>query len=106
MHMSEGYVKVGVVNDFPAGSLKPVTVQGEDVVVANVEGELFAITAKCTHRGGPLNEGELEGNTIICPWHGGRFDVTTGKVLSPPPMKDETSYNVRVEGTDVLLKKR
>ena len=103
--MSEGYVKVGQVADFPAGSLKKVTVGVDDVVVASVGGKLYAITDKCTHRGGPLNEGELEGSTIICPWHGGKFDLTTGKVVSPPPTKDEASFAVRIEGTDVLLKK-
>ena len=104
--MSEGYVKVGQVADFPAGSLKKVTVGVDEVVVANVGGKLYAITDKCTHRGGPLNEGELEGTTIICPWHGGKFDLTTGKVISPPPMKDEASFTVRIEGSDVLLKKK
>ncbi len=103
--MSEGFVKVGQVTDFPAGSLKKVTVGVDEVVVASIGGKLYAITDKCTHRGGPLNEGELEGNTVICPWHGGKFDVTTGKVVSPPPMKDETSFTVKIEGTDVLLKK-
>jgi nitrite reductase/ring-hydroxylating ferredoxin subunit len=103
--MSEG-VNVGQVADFPSGSLKKVMVGDEEVVVANVGGKLFAITNKCTHRGGPLNEGELEGSTIVCPWHGGKFDVTEGKVVSPPPMKDEASFNVRIEGTKVLLKKK
>jgi len=103
--MSEGYVKVGQLADFPTGSLKKVTVGVDDVVIANVGGKLHAITNKCTHRGGPLNEGELEGSTIICPWHGGKFDLATGKVVSPPPMKDATSFNVKVEGNDVLLKK-
>ena len=104
--MSEGYVKVGRVNDFSTGSLKKVMVSGEEVVIGNVGGKLFAIANKCTHRGGPLNEGELEGNTVACPWHGGQFDITTGKVLAPPPMKDEASFDVRIEGSDVLLKKK
>ena len=104
--MSDGYVKVGRVDDFPAGSLKKVSVGGDDVVVGHVGGKLHAITNKCTHRGGPLNEGELGGSTVTCPWHGGQFDITTGKVLSPPPMKDEAAFDVRIEGSDVFLKKR
>ena len=103
--MSEDYVKVGGMGDFPAGSLKLVTVEGEEVLVANVAGQLFAMANKCTHRGGPLNEGELEGSTVTCPWHGGQFDVKSGKVLSPPPMKDEKPYSIRVEGVDVLVRK-
>jgi nitrite reductase/ring-hydroxylating ferredoxin subunit len=105
IEMSEGYVKVGRVTDFPAGSLKKVAVGVDEVIVTTVGGKLYAITNKCTHRGGPLNEGELEGSTIICPWHGGKFDLTTGKVVSPPPMKDEASFTVKIEGSDVLLKK-
>jgi nitrite reductase/ring-hydroxylating ferredoxin subunit len=104
--MSEGYVKVGRVNDFSLGSLKKAMVSGEDVVIGNVGGKLFAIANKCTHRGGPLNEGELEGNTVTCPWHGGQFDITTGKVLTPPPMRDEASFEIKIEGSDVLLKKK
>jgi 3-phenylpropionate/trans-cinnamate dioxygenase ferredoxin subunit len=104
--MSEGYIKVGQFAEFPSGSLKAVMVGGEQVLVANVEGKLYAISNKCTHRGGPLNEGELEGNIVICPWHGGRFDLTNGKVVGPPPMRDEASFDLRIEGTDVLLRKK
>jgi len=104
--MSDGYVKVGQVSDFPTGSLKKVIVGGEDVVVGNVGGKLYAMANKCTHRGGPLNEGELEGSTVTCPWHGGQFDLTTGKVVGPPPLKDEVSFDVKIEASSVLLKKR
>lgn len=94
------------MEDFPVGSLRKVVSGGEDVVVANVGGKLYAMTNMCTHRGGPLDEGELEGSKVICPWHGGQFDVTTGRVVGPPPMSDEVPFDVRVEGSDVLLKKR
>jgi len=104
--MSGDYMNVGRVGDFPVGSLKKITVAGEDVVVGNIGGKLYAIADKCTHRGGPLNEGELEGNTVTCPWHGGQFDMLTGKVLTPPPLKDEDSFEVRVEDDNVLLKKK
>jgi nitrite reductase (NADH) small subunit/3-phenylpropionate/trans-cinnamate dioxygenase ferredoxin subunit len=104
--MSEGYTKVGQVSDFPAGKLKKVQVSKEDVVIANIDGKIYAMTAMCTHRGGPLDEGELEGTTVICPYHGGQFDITTGKVVAPPPKKDEVSFEVRIEGTDVLLKRK
>ncbi len=104
--MSEDFAKVGKVTDFPTGSLKMVSVNGESVLVVNVAGTLYAMTNTCTHRGGPLNEGELEGSTVTCPWHGGQFDVQTGKVVGPPPQKDEMSFDVRIEGADVLLKKK
>jgi nitrite reductase/ring-hydroxylating ferredoxin subunit len=104
--MDEGSVKVGRLADFPSGSMTKVSVDGLDVLVANVAGTLYAITNTCTHRGGPLNEGELEGSTVTCPWHGGQFDVKTGKVVRPPPMKDEVSFDVRVEDGYVLVKKK
>lgn len=104
--MSNGYASVGQLTDFPPGSMKKVIVAGEDVLIGNLGGKLYAITNKCTHRGGPLDEGELEGNTVTCPWHGGQFDFTTGKVLSPPPMRDEAVFDVTIEGSKVLVKKR
>jgi nitrite reductase/ring-hydroxylating ferredoxin subunit len=104
--LSNGYTSVGQVADFIAGKLKRVQVGGEAVVVGNLNGKIYAITATCTHRGGPLDEGEIDGNSLICPWHGGQFDVTTGKVLSPPPTRDEVSYDVEIRGSDVFLKKK
>jgi 3-phenylpropionate/trans-cinnamate dioxygenase ferredoxin subunit len=106
IELSNGYVKVGAVNDFPPGTLRKVMVDGEEAVIGNVGGKFYAITDKCTHRGGPLSEGELEGNAVTCPWHGGQFDLATGKVLAPPPLKDESSFDVRIEASNVLLKKK
>jgi len=104
--LSDIFVKVGQTNDFPSGSLKKVTIEGEDVLVANVEGQLYAIANSCTHQGGPLDEGELEGTVVTCPWHGGQFDVSSGKVLQPPPRADEHSFEVKIQGNDVFVKKK
>ncbi len=104
--MIDDYVKVGQSRDFPPGTLKKVQVRGEDVLIANVGGKFYAIANTCTHRGGPLNEGELEESMVICPWHGGKFDLTNGKVVSPPPMRDEAAYDVELQGSDILLRKR
>jgi nitrite reductase/ring-hydroxylating ferredoxin subunit len=104
--LAEGFVKVGQLRDFSVGSIKKVQVGGEDALVANVGGSLYAITSTCTHRGGPLHEGQIDGTVVICPWHGGQFDLTTGKVVSPPPMRGETSFEVKVQDSEVLLKKR
>ena len=73
------------------------------VCLANVDGTFYAIGGECTHMGGPLGEGELDGTTVTCPWHSGEFDVTTGKVLGPPAEEDEPVYEVRVEGDDVQV---
>ena len=104
--MSDEFILVGRIEVFPEGKLKKVEVAGEDVVVANIDGKIYAIAGKCTHRGAPLDEGELNETILVCPWHGGQFDITTGKVVSPPPMKDEASYDVQIQGSEVLLRKR
>lgn len=86
--------------------MKKVSVSDEHVLVANVAGKLYAIGNTCTHRGCSLDEGELEGNIVTCPCHGGQFDVTNGKVVAPPPSKDEPQYEVEIQGTDVLVGKK
>ena len=97
------FTKVATVNDIPSGQAKKVTVGNRQVALFNVEGTFFAIDNTCTHRGGPLAEGELEGKEVTCPWHGARFDVTTGSHLSPPAPRDVTSYKVQIVGEEVQV---
>jgi nitrite reductase/ring-hydroxylating ferredoxin subunit len=66
--------------------------------VFNVAGGFCATQAKCTHRGGPLNEGKLEGSTVTCPWHGTQYNVCTGAVLRGPATEPVKTYRVVVEG--------
>jgi nitrite reductase/ring-hydroxylating ferredoxin subunit len=68
------------------------------VTVFNVAGSLCATQAKCTHRGGPLNEGTLERSTVTCPWHGSQFNVCTGAVLRGPAREPLKTYRVTLEG--------
>lgn len=86
------------VADVPAGKTMLVHVEGEPVVVCNVGGAFYAIHNACTHVGGPLNEGDLDGAKITCPWHGSVFEVTTGKVLRGPATRAPKSYQVVIEG--------
>jgi nitrite reductase/ring-hydroxylating ferredoxin subunit len=82
------------VDAVPAGSALLVA----DAAVFNVAGDFCATQAKCTHRGGPLNEGKLEGPTVTCPWHGAQFNVCTGAVLRGPATEPVKTYRVIVEG--------
>jgi nitrite reductase/ring-hydroxylating ferredoxin subunit len=104
--MSDAFVKVGSMNDFPAGAMKKVQVHDNDVLVANLSGQIFAMGDSCTHRHCSLSEGTIEGSIVICPCHEGRFDLATGKVIAAPPKIDEPSYEVKLQGLDVLLKER
>ena len=96
-----GFVKVARTGDLASEGGKMVEVNGKKIALFNVEGQYYAIDDTCTHRGGPLSEGELAGRTVTCPWHGALFDVTTGAALGPPASKGVSRYNVRVSGEDI-----
>jgi len=97
------YVKIGETSDLSPGDCKSVEVEGQTMALFNVEGMFYAIHGTCTHVGGPLGEGTLDGEIVTCPWHGAQFNVTTGEVLRPPAGHDEKSFPVRIEGGDVLV---
>ncbi len=86
--------------------MKEVQVKGENVCLVNVEGKYYAIGNVCTHEGGPLGDGTLEGHEVECPWHNSRFDVRTGEVTNPPASEPEPIYEVKVDGNDILIRKR
>ncbi|TMG74094.1 MAG: non-heme iron oxygenase ferredoxin subunit [Betaproteobacteria bacterium] len=96
-----GFVKVAKTGDVALGSAKMVEAGGKKIAIFNVDGKYYAIDNTCTHRGGPLAEGALEGKEVTCPWHGAVFDVTTGEVLGPPAPKPVSRYEVRVSGKDI-----
>ena len=69
-----------------------------DAVVFSVAGQFFSTQSRCTHRGGPLDKGKLEGSTVTCPMHGAQFDVSTGAVVRGPARDPLKTYRVTVEG--------
>jgi nitrite reductase/ring-hydroxylating ferredoxin subunit len=97
------FTKVATVQEVPAGTGKLVEAAGRKVALFNVGGTFYAIDDTCTHRGGPLSEGELNGAEVTCPWHGARFDVTTGANLSPPAPSGVARYQVQVAGDEIQI---
>jgi nitrite reductase/ring-hydroxylating ferredoxin subunit len=95
------FVKIATTDEIAPGQGKVVEVSGKKIALFNVEGSFYAIDDTCTHRGGPLSEGVLDGKQVTCPWHGATYDVTTGEVLGPPAPKGVARYNVRVEGENI-----
>jgi nitrite reductase (NADH) small subunit len=93
---------VGRVEDIPPGTIRPFTVDEQEIAVANVGGEFFATQQHCLHLNGPLGEGHLEGNTLSCPWHGWQYDVTTGKNEFDHAIQLKT-FEVKVEGGEVKV---
>lgn len=96
------FVKVCQTADIKPGTGKSVELDGKVVALFNVDGKFYAIDDTCRHRGGPLGEGELEGKTVICPWHGWRYDVTTGANELVPEQPTQT-YETNVEGDEVFV---
>ncbi len=96
-------IKVAETNEVPPGMAKAVDVEGRAVALFNIDGSYYAIDDTCTHKGGPLSEGAVEGTTVTCPWHGATYDVTTGNVLGPPAPEGVVSYKVQIDGNDIKV---
>jgi nitrite reductase/ring-hydroxylating ferredoxin subunit len=97
------FLKAAGTQDILAGQGKKVNVGGKHIALFNIDGNYYAIDDTCTHKGGPLSEGEVSGSTITCPWHSATFDVKTGEVVSPPAAVGVFRYNVRVIGNDIEI---
>jgi glycine betaine catabolism B len=104
--LREGFVKVADTKDIPSSQMKAVEVDGEEIFVVSVKGKYYAIGNVCTHEGGPLADGTLEGYEVECPWHGSKFDVRTGEVTNPPAETPQSVYEVKVENNDILVRKK
>jgi len=96
-------VRVASLAEVPPGTGRQVQVSGRALAIYNLDGIMHAIDGTCTHRGGPLGEGALVGNVVTCPWHGARFDVTTGAVLGPPAPQGVISHRVTMEGDSIFV---
>lgn len=93
--MSE-WINVAKVADFKSGSWHAFDLEEISILVFNLNGNFYAIQNVCTHDGGTLSEGHLEGDEIVCPRHGAHFCVRTGAVTQPPAYEDVTTFPVRV----------
>jgi len=100
-------VEIGKLSDFPEGEMKKVEVKGKEILVANIDGKLYAIGDVCTHEECSLSDGMLQKDVVVCPCHYAHFDVKTGENVERPftgeDIEDEPSYQVKVEGSDVFI---
>lgn len=90
------YVEIAPADQLTDGERLFVELGGKSIVLFNLAGKLFAIGDVCSHDNGPVGDGEIEENEIICPRHGARFDIRTGKATSLPALVDIPAYPVRV----------
>jgi 3-phenylpropionate/trans-cinnamate dioxygenase ferredoxin subunit len=107
-HMA--YVKVAKVDELTSGSMKKVTANGKELLLANIGGSFYAMDNRCSHMKGDLSTGILSNNIVTCPRHGSQFDVTNAKCLQGPKIafvkmkgKDLSAYETKVEGQDLLV---
>jgi 3-phenylpropionate/trans-cinnamate dioxygenase ferredoxin component len=90
------YLDIVPASELPSGERLFVEVEGKSLVIFNIADQLFAIGDICSHDDGPVGEGDLEGFNIVCPRHGGEFDVRDGKAVQLPAVVDIPAYPVKV----------
>lgn len=90
------FVEVCAEEELSPGERLFLTVGDHDIVLLNIDEEYYAIADVCSHDDGPLGDGDVEGMEIICPRHGARFDIRSGKVLSLPAIVDIAAYPLRI----------
>ena len=100
---ARGFVTVAAVGEIPPGGSKVVRLDDQEIAIFNLAGSYYALDDVCTHDGGPLAEGIIEGHVIECPRHGARFDIRTGAVLAMPATLPVPTYAVRVQGEEIQV---
>jgi naphthalene 1,2-dioxygenase system ferredoxin subunit len=101
--MNDSWMDVMALEDLFEGEVMAVNVQGKEIALYEVQGELYATDNLCTHGAARLSDGFLEGREIECPFHQGRFDVCTGKALCAPLTENIRVYPVRIENKRVFV---
>ncbi len=95
------FIKVASLDQVKADQGLLVEANGQRLALFRSGENVFAVSDLCTHVGGPLSEGIVSGDEVMCPWHGARFNVRTGKALTPPARGDVACFPVRVTGQDI-----
>ena len=95
--------KVGQVNDLANGTMVEATVNGKEILIANLDCHIYAIGNKCTHMGCKLSKGRMDSETVKCPCHGSVFSLKTGGIVKGPATKTEPSYKVSVQNNELWV---
>ena len=98
------FVKIAKMEDVPPGTMKAFEYRQYRVLVCRTEKGIFAVDDECTHEAASLSEGELSGHEVVCAHHGAKFNVVDGAVTGPPALVPLETYEVKVEGDDILVR--
>jgi 3-phenylpropionate/trans-cinnamate dioxygenase ferredoxin subunit len=98
------FTKVASTGDIPEGGFKSFELDYDRIVVAHTTDGFFAFADECTHDSEPFGKGKLKGHEIVCTRHGARFDVRTGEVTAPPALVPVDTYELKIEGDDILVR--
>jgi naphthalene 1,2-dioxygenase system ferredoxin subunit len=101
--MSEKWIDVSDIDDIPKGDVTAVKVDGKELALYEVEGNIYATDNLCTHGAARMSDGFLDGSEIECPLHQGKFDVCTGKALCAPLTENIRVYPVKIENNRIFL---
>jgi 3-phenylpropionate/trans-cinnamate dioxygenase ferredoxin subunit len=99
------WIKVATLEDCPSGSLLTVMVGLDPVVMANVDGTVYAVLDRCSHEDLPLSDGEMEGAVLVCQYHGARFDVTSGAPRGLPAVRPVKTFPVEIRDDGIYIQK-
>ena len=97
------WIQVTAATECPVGQLKGATAGSTEIVLANFEGTIYALADECSHQEFPLSDGELEGDEILCIYHGARFDCKTGKNIGLPATQPVKSFPVEVRAGQIYV---
>lgn len=101
--MPERFIKVASIEEIRPGKMKLVVASGRRILLANVDGVVYATDDTCTHEEASLSSGFLKGDLVKCPLHGSRFNVRTGQALEEPAEENLKTYPVKISGGDILI---
>ncbi len=97
------YVQVAKMHEIPKNKMQVFKVEGQEILLVNVEGEIYALENRCPHMGYPLYLGSLEGKVLICGFHYAKFDVITGKSLGRVTKKPLKTFEIKIQNSMILV---
>jgi nitrite reductase/ring-hydroxylating ferredoxin subunit/uncharacterized membrane protein len=104
--LPKDFTRVCDAADLTDNQLKKATANGTEIVLLKRGNEIFALGEKCSHLGGPLSEGQIDGNTVQCPWHGSRFCLKDGSVIDGPATNPQPVLETKVQDGGVFVRVR